>query len=100
MKKEIGVSICQSKQFGKFYQRTSVYYYNIKNLVAGSISVSWLSLSEEDAQSVIERLGLVKSDDEHFVNYNCKAHIRMMCIYQQLADKVKAREQKENLQPA
>jgi hypothetical protein len=100
MKKEIGVNIYQYKETGGWRQQVKQFYYSNKNLIAGDITISSITISEEEAQSVIQKLGLVKDETDKFINYNCKAHIRMMRIYKAVADKFRDREQKENLQPA
>lgn len=100
MRNEIGVNICMYKETGRWSQTVSKYYYSTKNLIAGDVRISWLTISEEDAQSVIQRLGLIKNENEKFICYNCKAHIRMMRIYKALADRARERAQKENVQPA
>jgi hypothetical protein len=96
MQKEIGVNIYLYKETGRWRQQVKQFYYSNKNLIAGDITISSLNISEEEAQYVIQQLGLVKDETDKFINYNCKAHIRMMRIYKALADR--EREKTEKLQ--
>lgn len=91
----IGVNIYYSKETKLFYQSTSLYYFYLKSNIAGDFKLSWTSISEYDANTVIEQLKLTKSEDDKFINYDHKLKLKMLAIYKKNAESLKAKQATE-----
>lgn len=77
----VGVNIYYNKQTKVFYQSTSLYYFYPKSDMAGDFKLSFTTVSEHDANTVIEQLKLTKSEDDKYINYDHKLKLKMLAIY-------------------
>ena len=62
-KSEIGISIVQNKASEEYSQKTNEFYFFPKSYSCGKILISVLSISENAANQVIEKLKLKKEED-------------------------------------
>ncbi len=74
--KEIGINIFRVKMGGAYYQVTCQYTFHPSILHASSKQISFLRISEEEAQLVIEMLNLKMRQTESFTKWACKQEIK------------------------
>lgn len=89
----VGVNIIYNKEVGVYYQKTSLYYFYPKSNMAGDFSLSWVTISEHDANVVIQQLKLKKGEeDDRYIHYDHKLKLKMLAIYKKTMESLKAKQ--------